>query len=135
MKKILIIVILICITVGIISLNYILKDTYYLVNSIPKSYNTIQISINNINKEIIDEKNIENIINLLKANNRKTKITSVNDYPYNADEIIKINIKEKDNITTIYVYKSNNKYYIEPPYNGIYKISSEEYNSIYKYVI
>lgn len=133
MKKILLI--LICIIIGIIFLNYFLKDTYYLDNTIPERYDAIQIISGNTNKEIINEKDKENIINGLKGNNRNTKRVSVNDYPYNVEEIIKINIRDKENIITIYVYKSNNKYYIEPPYNGIYRISAEEYNLIYNYVI
>ena len=32
------------------------------------------------------------------------------------------------------VYKKNNSYYIEQPYNGIYQISGDEYNSIEKLV-
>lgn len=32
------------------------------------------------------------------------------------------------------VYKKNGKYFIEQPYNGIYRISPDEYNSIGKYI-
>ena len=35
-------------------------------------------------------------------------------------------------VSTIFVYKKNNSYYIEQPYNGIYQISGDEYNSIEK---
>ncbi|MEF2640971.1 MAG: DUF5301 domain-containing protein [Clostridia bacterium] len=37
-------------------------------------------------------------------------------------------------VSTIFVYKKNNSYYIEQPYNGIYQISGDEYNSIEKLV-
>ena len=37
-------------------------------------------------------------------------------------------------VSTISVYKKNNSYYIEQPYNGIYQISGDEYNSIEKLV-
>lgn len=133
MKKILIVVIIILIIItGIIILfNYNLQKTYYLSDSISKSFDSIEIIYGNISKKITDEKEKQVIITYLNSNNRKTKKLSVNDYPYNADEVIKINIK-KESIRTIYVYKSNNKFYIEPPYNGVYKISDEEYNLIYK---
>lgn len=55
--------------------------------------------------------------------------------PVNVENEIKINFKITNNeIKTIYVYKRKNKHYIEQPYNGIYEISEDEYNSIEKYI-
>lgn len=66
---------------------------------------------------------------------RITETESIQDSPVNVYNEIKINFySDKENISTLFVYKRNFKYYIEQPYNGIYKISADEYNSIEKYV-
>jgi hypothetical protein len=136
MRKIalLVIIILIIIIGVVIFFYYTLQETYYLSDSIPKSFDSIEIINGNRSKQISDEIQQQDIINYLKGNNRKTKKTSVNDYPYKAEEVIKINIKKEENIYTIYIYKSNNKFYIEPPYNGVYKISDKEYDLIYNII-
>lgn len=40
----------------------------------------------------------------------------------------------KNETTTVFVYRKINKCFIEQPYNEIYRISSDEYNSIKKYI-
>ena len=55
-------------------------------------------------------------------------------YTINNDEI-KIDFEFGENkISTVFVYEKKDKYFIEQPYNGIYKISPDEYNSIEKYI-
>ena len=60
-----------------------------------------------------------------------------------ADDLVAMNIDDEikvdfhfieAGVSTIFVYKKNNSYYIEQPYNGIYQISGDEYNSIEKLV-
>ena len=41
---------------------------------------------------------------------------------------------KKTKLQQFFVYKKNGKYFIEQPYNGIYRISPDEYNSIGKYI-
>ena len=53
----------------------------------------------------------------------------------NIDDEIKVDFHFIEaEVSTIFVYKKNNSYYIEQPYNGIYQISGDEYNSIEKLV-
>lgn len=42
---------------------------------------------------------------------------------------------ENTGTSVIYMYIKDDRYYIEQPYNGIYQITYDEYNSIAKYVI
>lgn len=57
------------------------------------------------------------------------------DYPVNAENIMKFELQFKEQGTsTLFVYMKKDKYYIEQPYNGIYRISGDEYNSIQKYI-
>lgn len=67
------------------------------------------------------------------------KITTTNkgvqDNHVNVENVIKINIEYVEgNNSTVFIYKRKNKYFIEQPYNGIYRISPDEYNSIEVYV-
>lgn len=66
---------------------------------------------------------------------RITETESIQDSPVNVDNEIKINFYfDEENCSTVFVYKKNFKYYIEQPYNGIYRISADEYNAIEKYI-
>ena len=89
-------------------------------------------------KEIItNDEEIQNIIYTLngKSNIRTTQKPSINDSPVNADNIIKVEFEFNESTTsTIFVYMKDSGYYIEQPYNGIYKTDKEEYDLIKKYV-
>ena len=62
------------------------------------------------------------------------KEESIQDYPVNAENIIKIEFDFKEGgQSLLYVYKKSEKMYIEVPYNGIYRINGDEYNSMEKY--
>lgn len=136
MKKemiIFIIVLFLCIgaVAGIYCYNKLNKRTYSL--ELPIAEEISNITLENI--DITDSQKIKNIIDILGGIKRITKKESIQDMPVNAENEIKINFKITNNeIKTIFVYKRKNKYYIEQPYNGIYEISKEEYNSIEKYV-
>ena len=84
-------------------------------------------------KEFSDKNSINEIYNIFSE--KTTNIESVNDNPSNPDilYLIKFN-NSKDESESAYVYKKGNKYYIEQPYNGIYKITEEEYKTIEKFV-
>ena len=79
------------------------------------SFETITIEQNGEEKIIENSKDINDIINILYGTGRKTKNESIQDFPTN-------------------VYEKNNEYFIEQAYNGIYRISADEYNSIEKYI-
>ncbi len=77
---------------------------------------------------------IKNILDILNSKKRVTNIESVQDMPVNASNQILIQFYLKENkVEVIYLYEKNNCYYIEKPYNGIYEITSEEYNLVKSY--
>lgn len=87
----------------------------------------------------IDE--ITDIINILSGVKRRTKTESIQDSPTNVDNKIQVDFTFKEDIeykvgriSTIFLYEKNERYYIEQPYNGIYQISADEYNSIKVYL-
>ncbi len=87
-------------------------------------------------KSYTDETGKKDILTTLKGKGRSTKSQSIQDSPVEATNEIKIDFILKTNLTsTLYVYMKNNKYYIEQPYNGIYEITIDEYNSINSYLV
>ncbi len=113
------------------------KKKYEL--SIPKEGNveSILFEKNDNKKEITDTEEIKDIIYVLSGSGkgRTTDEESIQDYPVNAEDIIKIEFDLKDDKqSTLFVYKKNGKMYIEIPYNGIYRINGDEYNSMEKYI-
>lgn len=141
MKKeiiIFIIVLFLCIgaVTGIYCYNKLNKRTYSLELPIVEEISNITLEKNVKNIEVNDSQEIKNIIDILGGIKRITKKESIQDMPVNVENEIKINFNIINNVTeTIFVYKKKNKYYIEQPYNGIYEISENEYNSIEKYIV
>ena len=88
-------------------------------------------------EEITDITKIHDIIYVLSnsGKGRNTKKESISDSPVNANTVIKIAFQFAEGGTSIiFVYQKDNHYYIEQPYNGIYRISEDEYHSIETYV-
>ena len=84
-------------------------------------------------KEFSDKKSINEIYNIF--NGKTTNVESINDNPTNTDVLYLVKfIKSNGDSKSAYIYKKGNKYYIEQPYNGIYKITEEEYKTIEKFV-
>lgn len=94
------------------------------------------ITLENTNKKIYTDETIKkDILNTLKGNGRNTKLQSIQDSPVGTTSEIRVNFIFNENTTfTLYVYEKESRYYIEQPYNGIYEISGDEYNSINKYL-
>ena len=70
---------------------------------------------------------MEDVRNVLYGVKRITETESIQDSPVNVDDEIKINFYfDEEKCSTVFVYKKNFKYYIEQPYNGIYRISADE---------
>ena len=81
---------------------------------------------------ITDENAIENIYNIFY--NRTTTKESISKNPENTDEMYHIIFySENDNID-MYIYSSNNKYYLEQSNNGIYETSLNDFNTIKEYL-
>ena len=120
----------------------ILGIFYYFINSrtynlkLPQLEKLESISLEqDTNKKVInDNEKMKDIINILNERERTSKEESIQDSPVNTSNKVKINFNFKETgASTLFVYERNNKYYIEQPYNGIYRISMDEYNSIEKY--
>ena len=134
-KQILLAFVTICI-IFIIIVGIIYGAKNYELN-LPELGDIESITLESTNKKIYtDETNKKDILTTLNGKGRSTKEQSIQDSPVEATNEIKIDFILKQNLTsTLYVYMKNNKYYIEQPYNGIYKISRDEYNSINSYLV
>ena len=84
-------------------------------------------------KEFKDEETIKEIYDVLA--DKKTNIDSINDVPVNPDILYLVKFKNNtENSKSAYIYKKDNQYYIEQPYNGIYQITEKEYAIIEKFI-
>lgn len=98
---------------------------------------SIIIKSNTNSTEVIDSEEINDIIYALSesGNGRTTKEESIQDYPVNSDNILQVDfILKESGASRLFVYMKNDNYYLEQPYNGIYRISGDEYNSIEKFI-
>lgn len=92
---------------------------------------SISVTLNDNEVKLDKEEDITSIITTLMSNGRTTKIESIQDFPVNASNVITIKTYHKSSgNSTLFVYERKGNYYLEQPYNGIYEISSDEYNSI-----
>lgn len=117
------------------------KTTYTLYLPKVDDLKNILISKESKTTEIIDIVEMEDIIYMLNDSplGRSTTKESTNDTPTNIKSPIKLEFKFKENIKTsdgsvIYIYENKNRYFFEQPYNGIYEVSGDAYNSIFKYI-
>ena len=135
-RKFFIILIIILLMLMILGIFYYFMNrrTYNL--NLPQLEKLESISLEqDTNKKVInDNEKMKDIINILNERERTSKEESIQDSPVNTSNKVKIDFKFKETgASTLFVYERNNKYYIEQPYNGIYRISMDEYNSIEKY--
>lgn len=136
-RKFFIILIIILLMLMILGIFYYFMNrrTYNL--NLPQLEKLESISLEqDTNKKVInDNEKMKAIINILNERERTSKEESIQDSPVNTSNKVKIDFNFKETgASTLFVYERNNKYYIEQPYNGIYKISMDEYNSIEKYI-
>lgn len=109
----------------------------YTIN-IPKLNDITKITINTMSQydniiEITDKEDIEEIYNIFY--NRTTTKESVSKNPENPDEIFDIVfIDNVNNDIGIYIYKKDDKYYLEQTNNGIYETSLNDFNTIKEYI-
>ena len=68
------------------------------------------------------------VLNGFHELNLETQKVSIQDYPIDVKNIteIRFNYRE-DAVGNLYLYKKNNRYYLEEPYNGIYRLTEEQY--------
>ena len=108
------------------------SDVYIL--DIPNSHNLSSISyeLESGIVTVMTEEEMDKVLNGIYDLNLSTKSVSVQDYPVDVENLVAIRFyyKEEDTVGNFYIYKRNNKFYLEEPYNGIYKISEGDYNYI-----
>ena len=63
------------------------------------------------------------------SSSEPTKKESVQDVPQ-AESYIKIDFQFEAGTSTLFVYEDSGKYYLEQPYQGIYKIDSQLYSQL-----
>ena len=128
------IIVLVVLMIGVF---YHFRDRRTYTLNLPKLEKLESISLKQNEKNVIidDKEKMQDILYILNCTKRVTKNESVQDVPININNEIQIecNFIETGK-SIIFVYNKNNSYYIEQPYNGIYQISGDEYNSIEKLV-
>ena len=132
-----VIVLFMCIgaILGILCYSKTNKSFYALNLSSADSVYNIDLEQNGKIIEINEQDKIKDIVNGVAGVKRTTNYDSIQDSPINVDNEIKIDFEFGENkISTVFVYEKKDKYFIEQSYNGIYKISPDEYNSIEKYI-
>lgn len=131
----------------VIGVNYFNNLKPYKL-SLPEINDVKKISLK-FDKYQNDSTNVHTIKEIFKILNNVKKRTykeSVQEYPNDVNDLIEISfyafeknssnfIHEEENlfynnIITIYVYEKNNKYFLEQSYNGIYKITKENYTDL-----
>ena len=133
-KMIFIIILLVCVG-GALGILYFNKSSYTLNIPSDDSVYNINLEQNGKKIEVSEQDKIKDIIYIISEVKRTTTSESIQDSPINIENEIKIDFKYKENKTsTVFVYKKKGKYFIEQPYNGIYRISPDKYNSIEKYI-
>ena len=133
-KMIFIIILLVCVG-GALGILYFNKSSYTLNIPSDDSVYNINLEQNGKKIEVSEQDKIKDIIYIISEVKRTTTSESIQDSPINVENEIKIDFEYEENKTsTVFVYKKNGKYFIEQPYNGIYRISPDEYNSIGKYI-
>jgi hypothetical protein len=93
----------------------------------------VLIKIDNRNITISDKKEIEKIYKIIE--NKKSMKKSVTDTPKDVKKLTKISfIIGDDEKNIMNIYMKDNMYYLEQPYNGIFKLSKNDYEDIMMYL-
>jgi len=129
-------VLIIVLLISVFIYNILFKNVYYMDEKMFDISNITNVTIKNNEKnfDIDNNDDIKELLNVIKGNNRKTRKQSVNDAP-NGEKMICVDINYIDNsYKRIYAYKYINYYYLELPYEGVYKLSKNDYNLINNFI-
>lgn len=96
----------------------------------------ISVEGENGQADITDGEAMKDLIYVLSGSgSRNTKEESISDAPVNAEGLLRVDFHfAEEGNSTLFVFKRGGQYYIEQPYNGIYKISGDEYNAVEDYI-
>ncbi len=108
--------------------HFMFRRTYELHLPQADDLDRISLAQGETGKVILDNKKINEILNIIGGTQRTTKEESIQDAPVNVDGEIKVDFHfAEGGASTLFIYEKNGKYFIEQPYNGIYQMDEEEY--------
>ena len=134
-NKIISILLVIFVVLAIIGIVwYKMENRQVYVPDIPNSHNLSSISYELPSGliTVAEEDKMDKILNGLYDLELSTQEESVQGVPMGVEDLVAIRLyyKEDDAVGNFYIYKVKDKYYLEEPYNGVYKISEKDYNYI-----
>lgn len=109
------------------------RRTYSLYLPEADELTSITLEQNAEGKVISDYEEMDNILDVLNGVKRVSQQESVQDWPVNVENEIVISFYSDRGLSSVFVYKRGWRYYIEQPYNGVYRISEDEYKVIEDY--
>ena len=128
--KLIVIIALAAIMCGVV---YVLSNNKKI--NLPKMGEIKEVLIKEDNRvvTISEKKEIEKIYKIIE--NKKSMKKSVTDTPKDVKKLIKISfIIGDDEKNIMNIYMKDDMYYLEQPYNGIFKLSKKEYEDILMYL-
>ena len=128
--KLIVIIALAAIMCGVV---YVLSNNKKI--NLPKMGEVEEVLIKEDNRvvTISDKKEIEKIYKIIE--NKKSMKKSVTDTPKDVKKLTKISfIIGDDEKNIMNIYMKDDMYYLEQPYNGIFKLSKKEYEDIMMYL-
>ena len=128
--KLIVIIVLVCIMFVVV---YVLLNNKKINLTKMGEIDEILIKDDNRVVTISDKKEIEKIYKVIE--NKKSLKKSVTDTPNDAKKLTKISfIIGADEKNIMNIYMKDDMYYLEQPYNGIFKLSKKEYEDIMMYL-
>lgn len=73
---------------------------------------------------------IEALLALVNGPGRTTREESIQDAPVNTGGVIQVDCRFAEGASTLFLYERRGRFYIEQPYNGVYRIEESEYVSV-----
>ena len=132
-KEIIKLIVIIALTAIMCGVVYVLSNNRKI--NLPKMGEVEEVLIKEDNRvvTISDKKEIEKIYKIIE--NKKSMKKSVTDTPKDVKKLIKISfIIGDDEKNIMNIYMKDDMYYLEQPYNGIFKLSKKEYEDIMMYL-
>lgn len=118
-KKVLFSIFLLLLIGGILYITFVFQTSTTYTLNIPDDSEIAYISIDS--HVIRDKQAISTIAKVFRG--KVTKIESIQDAPNGTTELFTVSIGGE----TFYMYKRRGRYYAEQPYNGIYRLNTDDY--------
>lgn len=109
--------------------------TYQLNLPAPEALSAVTLVQKDGEERVLADGDVENVLCVLTGSGRTTRTESIQDEPVNVDDWIKVDFNfQSGGASRLFAYQKADKYYLEQPYNGIYQISGDEYNSLEEHI-